>query len=105
VDTRLQDEVLAAGPRAGDLYERIRRLRESGEGGVPAELAAALAVFLSSDAAADVTGKLISAPHDGWREWDAERMRELGESAWLTLRRMDPHTLRPLLAALEEVRA
>ena len=105
VDTRLQDEVLAAGARAGELYERIRRLRERGEGGVAPELAAGLAVFLASDAAAGVTGKLISAPHDGWQEWDAVRIRELGESAWLTLRRMDPHTLRPLLAALEEVRA
>lgn len=105
VDTRLQDEVLAAGERAGELYGRMRRLRESGEGGVPPELPAALAVFLASDAAAGITGKLISAPHDGWQSWDAARVRELGESAWLTLRRMDPHTLRPLLASMDTVQA
>jgi 3-oxoacyl-[acyl-carrier protein] reductase len=104
VDTRLQDEVIAAGDRAGELYGRMRRLREHGEGGVPAELPAALAVFLATDAAAGITGKLISAPHDGWQSWDAARVRELGESAWLTLRRLDPHTLRPLLASLEAVR-
>jgi 3-oxoacyl-[acyl-carrier protein] reductase len=101
VDTRLQDEVLAAGARAGDLYDRIRRLRDSGEGGVPPELPASLAVFLASDGAAGVTGKLISAPHDGWQAWDDARIRELGETAWLTLRRLDPHTLRPLLAGIE----
>jgi NAD(P)-dependent dehydrogenase (short-subunit alcohol dehydrogenase family) len=105
VDTRLQDDVLAAGERAGDLYPRIRRLRESGEGGVTPELPAALAVFLSSDAAAGITGKLISAPHDGWQAWDAARVRELGESAWLTLRRLDPHTLRPLLASMDAMSA
>jgi NAD(P)-dependent dehydrogenase (short-subunit alcohol dehydrogenase family) len=100
VDTRLQDEVLAAGARAGELYERTRRLRQTGEGGVSAELPAALAVFLASDAAAELTGKLISAPHDGWKSWDAERMAELGGSAWLTIRRLDPYTIRPLLASL-----
>lgn len=99
VDTRLQDQVLAAGDRAGPLYERIQRLRDSGEGGVPAALAAALAVFLASDAARGLSGKLISAPHDGWEAWDAERVAELMERAWLTLRRLDDYTLRPLLEA------
>ncbi|CAN5677124.1 SDR family NAD(P)-dependent oxidoreductase [soil metagenome] len=105
VDTRLQDEVLAAGERAGELYERIRRLRETGEGGVPPELAASLAVYLASDAAADVTGKLISAPHDGWQTWDDARIAELSGSAWLTLRRLDPYTVRPLLTSLREMDA
>ncbi|MGH7506707.1 MAG: SDR family NAD(P)-dependent oxidoreductase [Longimicrobiales bacterium] len=105
VDTRLQDEVIAAGARAGDLYERVRRLRENGAGGVSPDLPAALAVFLASDAAASLTGKLISAPHDGWREWSAERIAELAERDWFTLRRLDPYTLRPLLAAPGEASA
>jgi NAD(P)-dependent dehydrogenase (short-subunit alcohol dehydrogenase family) len=100
VDTRLQDEVLEAGARAGELYERIRRLRASGEGGVPPELPASLAVFLASDAAAELTGKLVSAPHDGWKSWSADRIAELGGSAWLTIRRLDPFTIRPLLASM-----
>lgn len=102
VDTRLQDEVLAAGDRAGELHGRIRALRETGQGGVPAELAAALAVFLAGDAAAGLTGKLVSAPHDGWQDWDAARIAELAGGAWLTLRRMDPFTLRPLVQQLVE---
>lgn len=96
VDTRLQDDVLAAGDRAGPEYERVRRMRASGEGGVPATLAAALAVFLASDAAGRLTGKLISAAHDGWDAWDAERITALMERPWLTLRRLDDNTLRLL---------
>jgi NAD(P)-dependent dehydrogenase (short-subunit alcohol dehydrogenase family) len=101
VDTRLQDEVLAAGEQAGELYERIRRLRESGEGGVPPELPAGLAVMLASAAGEAITGKLISAAYDGWQAWDAERIGELAATPWLTLRRLDEHTLRPLLESLQ----
>jgi NAD(P)-dependent dehydrogenase (short-subunit alcohol dehydrogenase family) len=100
VDTRLQDDVLAAGAQAGELHGRMLRLRESGEGGVPAELPAALAVFLASAAADGLTGKLVSAPHDGWQQWDEGRLSELAGSAWLTLRRLDPFTIEPLLPRL-----
>lgn len=93
VDTRLHDSVLAAGPRAGAAYVQTQALRESGAGGVPAELAAALAVFLASDAAAELTGKLISAPHDAWREWNDAQLAALASSDWLTLRRLDRFTL------------
>lgn len=96
VDTRLQDEVLAAGERAGELYERIRAMRESGAGGTPVELPAALAVFLASDDSDGLTGRLIAAPHDPWREWDRARIEALAGTPWYTLRRVDPHTIRPL---------
>ncbi|MEX1183119.1 MAG: SDR family oxidoreductase [Gemmatimonadota bacterium] len=105
VDTRLQDEVLAVGAAAGELHGRMRKLRETGEGGVPPELAASLAVYLASDAAAALTGKLISAPHDGWQSWDAARVRELADTAWFTLRRLDPFTLGPLLPEAREAGA
>ncbi|CAN5731403.1 N/A [soil metagenome] len=104
VDTTLQDDVLQAGDRAGELHERIVRLRETGEGGVPPELAASLAVFLASDVAAPLTGRLIAAPHAGWQEWDEARVAELADSAWFTLRRLDPFTVRPLLPSLEQER-
>lgn len=101
VDTRLQDQVLAAGERAGDLLARIRRLRETGEGGVPRELPAELVVFLASDESDGLTGKLIAAPHDGWESWDADRIAEVMSAPWFTLRRMDPYTLRPLMDKME----
>lgn len=100
VDTRLQDAVLAAGDRAGELFSRIKRLRETGESGTPPGLAAELAVFLASADSDGLTGKLISAPHDPWREWKGKGT-ELSASPMFTLRRMDPFTLRPLLGKLE----
>jgi len=104
VDTRLQDDVLEAGERAGPLAARIRELRESGRGGVPPTLAAELVAFLASDAADGLTGKLIAAPYDDWRSWDAARIAALAASPWLTLRRLDRHTLAPLVRDLTEER-
>ena len=100
VDTRLQDEVLAAGERAGVQFARVRRLRETGEGGVPGELPATLAVWLASDRSDGLTGKLIAAPFDDWQTWGAARIAELASSAWLTLRRLDHPTVRPLLETM-----
>jgi NAD(P)-dependent dehydrogenase (short-subunit alcohol dehydrogenase family) len=102
VDTKLQDSVLAAGERAGDLLPRIRRLRETGEGGTPREVPAELAVFLASEASRNLTGRLISAPNDKWESWTDERIEQVMSRPWFTLRRMDPFTLSPLL---EELRA
>jgi len=97
VNTRLQDAVLEAGERAGDLLGRIERLRQTGEGGVPPELAARLAVFLASEDAAGLTGKLIAAPYDGWESWDRRQVEEWMRLPWFTLRRLDRLTLRPFL--------
>ena len=100
VDTKLQDAVLQAGEKAGELYGRIRKLRESGAGGISPERAAELAVFLASSDSDGLTGKLISAPHDPWKNW-AGQGEPLSRSALYTLRRLDPHTLRPLLDQLK----
>lgn len=97
VDTRLLDDLLAAGERGGEQFARARRLRETGEGGVPPELPAALALWLASDKSRGLTGKLIAAPHDGWRGWDEHRIAALMASPWFTLRRLDHTTLRPLI--------
>ena len=100
VDTQLQDAVLAAGERAGAQFARVRRLRETGEGGVPGELPATLAVWLASDRSDGLTGKLIAAPFDDWQTWGAARIAELTSSAWLTLRRLDHPTVRPFLETM-----
>lgn len=100
VDTRLLDPVLAAGERGGEQFDRVRRLRTTGEGGVPAELPAALALWLASDGAQGLTGKLISAPYDSWRGWDERRISALKDSPWFTLRRLDHATLRPLIGEI-----
>lgn len=99
IDTQLQDEVLTAGEAAGPLYAKIRDLRASGKGGVTVDVPAKLIVFLASDASGALTGKLISAPHDPWINWGAEAER-LNASALYSIRRIDPFTVRPLLADL-----
>lgn len=96
VDTQMQDDVLAAGNLAGPLLEKIRAARETGSGAVSPDVAAALAVFLASDASGDLTGKLIAAPHDPWSTW-APPFDALNASSQFTIRRLDPHTVAPLL--------
>ena len=97
VDTKLQDQVLAAGAKAGDLYHRMRRMRETGEGATPRDLPAELAVFLCSEDSRGLTGKLIAAPFDGWQSWNKHSIDEVMSQPWFTLRRLDPFTLKPLL--------
>lgn len=98
VNTRMLDEVLAANAQAGS--EWVDAQQRARIGGTPAEIPAALAVFLASPASDGLTGKLISAPHDGWQNWDEARIAELMAAPWLTLRRIDPHTLKPFIADL-----
>jgi len=100
VDTRLQDEVLAAGRRAGILFDKIKQARETGAGAVSPEIAASLAVFLASEASGKLTGKLIAAPYDPWREW-AGKADELNATPLYTLRRLDPFTIKPLIKDLD----
>ena len=99
VDTRLQDEVLAAGSHAGGLFDKIKQARETGAGAVSPEIAASLAVFLASPASGKLTGKLIAAPYDPWREW-AGKAEELNATPLYTIRRLDPFTIKPLLKDL-----
>jgi 3-oxoacyl-[acyl-carrier protein] reductase len=96
VDTHLQDKVLEAGDRAGAVFHQIRQLRDTGEGATPADLAAQLAVFLASDVANGLTGKLISAPHDPWANWDEKKIEKVAGSPWYTIRRLDQFTLEQL---------
>lgn len=96
VDTHMQDDILAAGDSAGELTARIRKLRETGEGGVKIQVPVDLALFLASDDSQDLTGKLISAPHDPWRSWGGKG-KQLSASPMYTLRRMDPFTIKPLM--------
>jgi NAD(P)-dependent dehydrogenase (short-subunit alcohol dehydrogenase family) len=96
VDSRLQDDVLAAGHRAGTLFHKIKQARETGTGAVSPEVAASLAVFLASSASGKLTGKLIAAPYDPWREW-AGKGDELNATPMYTIRRLDPFTIKPLI--------
>jgi 3-oxoacyl-[acyl-carrier protein] reductase len=98
VNTRMLAEILEAGSAAGEkaMAEAERQLET---GGTPPELAANLAVFLASEASGSLTGKLIAAPYDPWREW-AGKGDELNATPMYTIRRLDPFTIKPLVKEL-----
>ena len=89
MNTEMHDAVLRAGPaRAGETEYR-RALEQIDTGGTDPVTPAELAVFLASDAAASITGRLISAVWDPWKNLPA-RAAELTESDVYTLRRIVP---------------
>jgi 3-oxoacyl-[acyl-carrier protein] reductase len=89
LNTRLLDQVLAAGPeRVGvDFYESALRQRK--DGGTPPETAARLATFLASAESDGITGRLIAAVWDNWHALPHVR-EKLAESDVYTLRRIIP---------------
>jgi NAD(P)-dependent dehydrogenase (short-subunit alcohol dehydrogenase family) len=88
LNTRMLDEVLAAGPEkvGAAFYERAQAQQRSG--GTPPEKGAELAVWLASAASDGITGKLISAVWDPWVDLQAHRA-DLDSDVY-TLRRIVP---------------
>ena len=89
LNTRLMDELIAAGPQAvGEaFYVRMKKIAD--EGGTPLEKGAALCVFLASAASDGITGRLLSAVWDPWADLP-QRRAELDTSDIYTLRRIVP---------------
>lgn len=87
--TRLVDEVLAAGPEkvGAAFFEKNKTWKETGA--VPLDLGASLAVYLASAESNGITGKLISAQWDPWRDLQTHR-EELATSDIYCLRRIVP---------------
>jgi NAD(P)-dependent dehydrogenase (short-subunit alcohol dehydrogenase family) len=89
LNTRLLDEVLAAGPeKVGQAFYE-RSLRQKTDGGAPLEKGAALCAFLLSPESDGITGKLLSAVWDPWPDLP-KRRSELEKSDIYTLRRIVP---------------
>jgi NAD(P)-dependent dehydrogenase (short-subunit alcohol dehydrogenase family) len=89
LNTRMLDEVLAAGPAAVGqaFYDRMKR--QQAEGGTPLRKGAALCEFLASAQSDGITGKLLSAVWDPWDEL-ASRKQDLDGTDVYTLRRIVP---------------
>jgi 3-oxoacyl-[acyl-carrier protein] reductase len=89
LNTRLLDQVLETGPEqvGEDFYRRAIEQRHSG--GASLETAAELAVFLASAESDGITGRLISAVWDDWRNFPLQRDR-IKDSDVFTLRRIIP---------------
>jgi len=86
--TRFTEQVLAAGPeKAGpDFFAKNKKWAEGG--GADPKLGAALCVFLASPESNGITGRLISAQWDPWKE--PAKFRALANGDVYTLRRIVP---------------
>jgi NAD(P)-dependent dehydrogenase (short-subunit alcohol dehydrogenase family) len=89
LNTRMLDELIAAGPdKVGrDFYERS--LEQQRRGGASLERAADLALFLGSSQSDGITGKLLSAVWDPW-ETLPRHLQDLQDTDVYTLRRILP---------------
>jgi NAD(P)-dependent dehydrogenase (short-subunit alcohol dehydrogenase family) len=90
LNTPLQDELLAAGPAVvGEkLYNKIKSVRHDDKG-APMDKGAALCVFLASSDSNGVSGRLLSAIWDDWRDLP-NHLDDLNHSDIYTLRRIIP---------------
>lgn len=89
LNTRLLDEVLEAGPQSVGQGFYDRALKQKASGGAPLDLGAGLCVWLASPASDGITGKLLSAQWDPWKDLAAKR-DVLVKSDIYTLRRIVP---------------
>lgn len=87
--TRLVDQVLAAGPDkvGAAFFEKNKQWKE--KGATSPDLGASLAVYLASADSDGITGRLISAQWDPWRDLHKHR-EELAKSDIYCLRRIVP---------------
>jgi NAD(P)-dependent dehydrogenase (short-subunit alcohol dehydrogenase family) len=88
MNTRMLDELLAAGPEAVGEAFYAKAIQQRDSGGTSPAKGAELAVWLGSEASDGVTGKLLSAVWDPYREFDDHR-EELATDIY-TLRRIVP---------------
>ena len=87
VNTHMLDEVLQAGEGVIGM-EYKDAVRRKKEGGTSPDLVADLVCYLASDQSDWLTGKLISAVWDPWKEWMNGNTPELSQNMY-TLRRVD----------------
>jgi NAD(P)-dependent dehydrogenase (short-subunit alcohol dehydrogenase family) len=89
LNTRMLDQVLAAGPAAvgAGFFERAQK--QKADGGTPLQTGAELCAFLASAQSDGITGKLLSAVWDPWDTLPSHRA-DLDRTDIYTLRRIVP---------------
>ena len=89
MNTDFMETAIAAGPdKTGkDFYDRMVKQKE--EGGASIENAAELIAFLASDKSNHITGRLISAVWDDWKNLDKTQLKP----DMYTLRRIDKESM------------
>lgn len=92
VETRMIDEILEAGlEKAGRDYESVVKKSRAKNGFDSLDQVTDLVCFLASESADWVTGKVLSAVWDPWREWEQKGPVDLAEDLYV-LRRIDGKT-------------
>ena len=89
LNTRMLDEVIAAGPEQVGAAFYARAVEQQAAGGTPLEHGANLAVYLASAESDGITGRLLSAVWDPWATLGDHRA-ELADTDVFTLRRIVP---------------
>lgn len=89
MNTEMHDAVLRAGPALAGEIEYRKALEQEERGGTSPATPAELALFLASEAAAGISGRLISAVWDPWQSLSGHAA-ELAQSDVYTLRRIVP---------------
>jgi len=89
LNTRMMDQLLEGGADAvgEEFYSRMQKI--ASEGGTPLAHGAELAVFLASAQSDGITGRLLSAVWDAWRDLPPRR-DALSRTDVYTLRRIVP---------------
>jgi NAD(P)-dependent dehydrogenase (short-subunit alcohol dehydrogenase family) len=89
LNTRMMDQLLDGGAEVvgEEFYRRMHKI--AAEGGTPLARGAELAVFLASPQSDGITGRLLSAVWDSWRDLPARR-EALSRTDVYTLRRIVP---------------
>lgn len=75
--------------------ERERAEKVLSSGGVSLEVCSELVVFLASSKSDGISGKIISAVHDNWREF-SKTNTELKDASMYTMRRIHPDLIKRL---------
>lgn len=87
MNTKMLEEILSAGNRAGNEYEKSLKQKENG--GASMEYAAKCVAYLASDKSQGISGRLISAIWDDWEHMEAH-VGDISDSDIYTLRRIIP---------------
>jgi NAD(P)-dependent dehydrogenase (short-subunit alcohol dehydrogenase family) len=89
INTRMTDEILAAGPTAAGETEYVAALKQKQAGSASLDRALDLVEWLLSPASDGISGRLISAVWDPWPALDRHKAELTGGDIY-TLRRITP---------------